>query len=225
MPDHPAAAPTSTIVRRFTRAQAVWCSLLAGMTAVGGGLMLLQGQGVAARSNAQPLVALESTKPAEDWNAILNPKTPAQPGQWKGIVIHHSGSAMGSAESLTKESLARGFRSLGYHFVIGNGQGATNGTIAVGPRWDEQLAGAHTAGPMSEHYNRTTIGICLIGDGERRSFTREQVESLKQLVKALQKQYGIDDANVHLHRDVAPTTSPGRLFPEAGLREFLAAGA
>lgn len=218
------ATTSPTAPRRVTRAQAVWGALLASMTIVGGGLMALQG-GPAVTRAAQPLAQVEPAKDADRLAAIFKTNSPIEPGRWQGIVIHHSGSGMGSAESITQQGLAKGVRSLGYHFVIGNGQGAPDGQIHVGPRWLDQLPGAHTAGPKSELYNRTTIGICLVGDGERRPFTDAQVASLVRLVAALQKDLAIDDEHVYLHRDVAPTASPGRLFPEAMLRARLAAAA
>ncbi|HVZ94938.1 MAG TPA: peptidoglycan recognition family protein [Phycisphaerales bacterium] len=217
--EHATAQPSF----RPTRAQVVWCSLIASMTVVGGGLMTLQGGGVSAAS-AKPLAEIAPLGPATPGiESILQTKSPIEKNRWTGIVIHHSASAMGSAETLNAQSLAKGLKGLGYHFVIGNGQGAPNGQIYVGARWADQLPGAHTAGPKSEQYNRTTIGICLVGDGERHAFTSEQLDSLVQLVSTLQKELGIDDSQVFLHRDVAPTTSPGRLFPEALLRERLAA--
>jgi N-acetyl-anhydromuramyl-L-alanine amidase AmpD len=84
-----------------------------------------------------------------------------------------------------------------------------------------QLPGAHAIGPNARIYNERSIGICLVGDGDRRTFTPDQIASLLTLVRTLQRQYGIDDDAVVLHRDVAPTASPGRLFPELQFRERL----
>jgi hypothetical protein len=211
-------------IKRMDRAHLVWASLAGAMTIVGG-LMLALDRSPAAPTASVALVNLERARTSSDLDAIFNTKSPIAPGRWTGIVVHHSGGAMGSAESLTQQHNARGFKGLGYHFVISNGQGAPDGQIFVGYRWPDQLPGVHVAGTKAEQFNRQTIGICLIGDGERRPFTEAQVARLAELVSALQSRLNIPDRSVALHREVAPTASPGRLFPEAAFRELLASSA
>lgn len=206
---------------RLARAHVVWGALVASMTGVGGLLLALDRTPVGPTS-ALAMVNLDRGAPTSDFDAIFQTKSPIKPGTWTGIVIHHSGGAIGSPESLTQQHNARGFKGLGHHFVISNGQGATDGQIFVGYRWPEQLPGVHVAGTKAEQYNRQTIGICLIGDGERREFTPAQMSRLAELVSALQSKLNIPDRNVVLHRDIAPTASPGRLFPEAMFRQMLA---
>lgn len=219
------AASVTTIarkhIRRMDRAHLVWAALAGAMTIVGG-LMLALDRSPAAPTSTVALVNLDRDRNAANLDAIFNTNSPIAKGRWTGIVVHHSANPMGSAESLTQQHNARGFKGLGYHFVISNGQGAPDGQIFVGYRWPDQLPGVHVAGTKAEQYNRQTIGICLIGDGERREFTEAQVTRLAELVAALQNRLGIPDRNVVLHRDVAPTASPGRLFPEATFRELLA---
>ncbi len=205
---------------RLTRTHVVWGALLASMTLVGGLLLALDRSAIAGPALA--LVNVDRAATASNLDAIFDTKTPIKPGAWTGIVIHHSGGAVGSAETLTRAHNARGFKGLGHHFVISNGQGAPDGQIFVGYRWPMQLPGVHVAGAKAEAFNRQTIGICLIGDGERREFTQAQVARLTELVNALQTRFGIPDRNVFLHRDIAPTASPGRLFPEAAFRQMLA---
>ena len=121
-----------------------------------------------------------------------------------------------------------GLAGLGYHFVVGNGQGLPDGFIEVGPRWNRQLPGAHvasrTAGDGSrlvtlredasaEQLNLHAVGICLIGNGERRPFTDRQIHELAALVRRLQRELGIPAERVFLHSDVAPVASPGGCFP------------
>lgn len=209
------------IAPRMARAHVVWGALVFSMTGVGG-LLLALDRSPSAPSQTVALVNLDRTASASDLSAIFDTKSPIKPAAWTGIVIHHSGGAIGSAESLTQQHNARGFKGLGYHFVISNGQGAPDGQIFVGYRWPDQLPGVHVAGAKAEQYNRQTIGICLIGDGERREFTRAQIARLAELVSALQSKLNIPDGNVALHRDISPTASPGRLFPEATLRQLLA---
>jgi hypothetical protein len=211
----------STNAPRFARAHVVWGALVASMTGVGG-LLLALDQQPAVPTEALALVNLDRGAATSELDAIFDTKSPVKPGAWTGIVVHHSGGAIGSPETLTQQHNARGFKGLGYHFVISNGQGAADGQIFVGYRWPEQLPGVHVAGAKAEQYNRQTIGICLIGDGERREFTPAQIARLSELVSALQAKLNIPDRNVVLHRDISPTASPGRLFPEATFRQLLA---
>ncbi len=208
---------------RPRRHHVVWGSLLVGMTVVGGSMMLLENRPFApGKVLALPPAAMLDSTPATKANLIAA-NVKFDQDRWVGIVIHHSGSAMGSADSLARQQQAAGIKSLGYHFVIGNGQGSADGLVTTGPRWLTQQAGAHAKGPQSENLNRRTIGICLIGDGESRTFTDAQTASLVTLVAQLQKQFNIPASAVVLHRDVAATSSPGRLFPEASFRARLAA--
>jgi len=208
--------------RRLSRTQAVWGALVAAMTGVGGLLMLLEDRPVGANA---PLALVSLTDaPGRSLDAIFDTRAPIETGRWKGLVVHHSGAPMGSPESITEDHNNRGFRGLGYHFVISNGQGAPDGQVFVGYRWQDQLPGVHVAGPLAEQFNRETIGICLVGDGERRAFTEAQLASLARLVSALRDETEIPAESVYLSRDVSPTSGPGRLFPEAVFRELVASG-
>lgn len=85
----------------------------------------------------------------------------------------------------------------------------------------QQKPGAHAAGKSGEWYNLNTIGICVIGDGDRKTFTPEQMTRLVGLVNSLCRELNIPADRVVLHRDIATTTSPGELFPQAWFREQL----
>jgi N-acetyl-anhydromuramyl-L-alanine amidase AmpD len=114
-----------------------------------------------------------------------------------------------------------GLRSLGYHFVVGNGNGMDDGELFVSSRWMQQQAGAHTAGDNADWFNRQAIGICLVGDGDRQRFSPTQLRRTMQLAQLLAQRLGIPSDRVYLHSQIAPTTSPGRFFPEAELRTSL----
>ncbi len=203
------------------RSRVVWLSLVGAMTGVGGLLVALEGQ----RTPRMDGIALVATPPAQGPSSIgvvFNTRTPLQPGRWQGVVIHDSGALSGSASTIASEHEARGLHGLGYHFVIGNGRGgADDGELHVAYRWLDQLPGAHTAGPDQDRYNRGSIGICLVGDGDRRPFTEAQLNRLVELVAALQRECGFAAESVVLHRDVAPVASPGRLFPAAAFERGL----
>ena len=103
------------------------------------------------------------------------------------IVVHCSATQEGkniSAATIDKWHKKRGWRGIGYHYVIG-----LDGLIELG-RPVEQV-GAHVKG-----HNKNSIGICYVGgveaerddDGEwvaKDTRTPEQKESLLMLLKVL----------------------------------------
>ncbi len=142
--------------------------------------------------------------------------------RWSAIVIHHSGTPGGDSASIERRHLQDGLTGLGYHFIIGNGQGLDDGQVAVGYRWDRQLAGAHVARSASKNagfYNEHAVAICLIGNGERRAFTERQIHELVVLVRQLQASLGIPASEVHLHSSLSGVTSPGQFFAVSDLMD------
>jgi hypothetical protein len=196
----------------------VWLSFFTAMT-FGIGLFAFGGNELSGgylAASAQPIGRQAEADP------IFHTQKPIEQRRWKGIVIHDLGQPVGDAESVHRLHLSYGYQGLGYHFLIGNGNGLGDGIIHVGYRWDRQLPGAHVAGPAGTEHNQHSIGICLVGSGDRRAFTENQVQSLISLVRRLQQELDIPAEGVHLHRDLAPTlASPGRFFPAALLREQL----
>ncbi len=205
--------------RSVRRSHVVWASLLASMTCVGGLLLLSEGR---PGPGALPPAAGLARPDASSIRDVLDTPVAIDRDRWQGIVVHHSGFVSGSPESLARDHEQQGLRGLGHHFVIANGRGAADGEIHVGYRWSRQLPGAHALGPDADWYNRHTISVCLIGDGDQRGFSELQLRRLVQLVATLADELGIDPERVVLHRDIAPSSSPGRLFPEAAFRARLA---
>ena len=198
------------------RTRTVWAAFAASMSLVGGLLLLVDGPGT---FTTPELVSTEFKGDSID--VIFDTRTPTDTERWNAIVIHHSGSQVGTPESIASEHRAIGLQGLGHHFIVGNGNGLRNGQIHVGYRWDEQLPGAHVGGPNADEYNLHAIGICLVGVGDRHRFTEAQLDQLVVLIQALQAELGIPDDRILLHRDVARTSDPGIFFPIAALRERL----
>lgn len=204
------------------RTQIVWCCFAASMTAVMG--LLLMSDREAQQGFLAANLDLVTHEPIAD--PLFQTAAPADRDRWQGIVIDHLGAPGGDAETVHRRHLSYGYQGLGYHFLIGNGNGLGDGVIHAGYRWNEQLPGAHTIGPAGEHHNQHSIGICLIGNGDRRPFTDRQIASLVNLIQRLQRELDIPASSVHLHRDVAAdvepeVTSPGRFFPKSQLLEQL----
>ncbi|MCA9292050.1 MAG: N-acetylmuramoyl-L-alanine amidase [Phycisphaerales bacterium] len=201
----------------MTRTHIIWLSFIAAMTIVTG--LLAIGDGDSPGGFPATRTGLLSSGLAPD--VIFDIDAPIDSSRWDGIVVHHSASPAGDAKSLDRLHRGYGYDGLGYHFLIGNGNGLGDGTVHVGYRWNEQKAGAHTAGRDAARYNERMIGICLIGNGDQRPFTQDQIAELISLVQRLQKRFDIAADQVYLHRDLAPVSSPGRFFPAATLREQL----
>ncbi len=215
----PRASGSSPVLSR--RAKVVWLSLLAAMTGVGGLLLAVQGRPIV-RSDGLTLTPLVSTTSAVGIDTIFKTRQPLERATWKAIVIHHSGSPAGSPASLEAEHRANGSKGLGHHFVIGNGRGMEDAELHVGYRWLDQHPGHHALGSNADWFNRNAISICLVGNGDRQSFSPAQLARLRQLVTALRTNLQIPADRVYLHSDIAQTTSPGRLFPVSWLREQVA---
>lgn len=141
--------------------------------------------------------------------------------EWEFVVIHHSATDSGSVESIHREHRSRRDRNgqpwlgIGYHFVIGNGSGMSDGEISATFRWREQLHGAHCG---SLRHNGRGIGICLIGNFEEDKPTEAQIASVSRLLGALTDRYSIPGSRVLGHDQVRATACPGRWFP---LREIV----
>lgn len=149
-----------------------------------------------------------------------NPWQPTAPARnWKYIVVHHTATASGSVESIheshlkNKDKAGNPWLGIGYHFVIGNGVGMSDGEIEPTFRWRTQIQGAH-AGSNDKVYNEQGIGICLVGNFEKTPPTAAQRRAIKLLVQTLKSEYGIPGGNVVGHNQIraSSTECPGKYF-------------
>jgi len=150
---------------------------------------------------------------------VLSTDPAAVERHWRYIVIHHSASTRGSAQIFDQAHRERGWRSLGYHFVIGNGTDQGDGIVAPGPRWYSQEAGAHA---HSAEHNEYGIGVCLVGNFDVGKPSAAQWATLVTLAQRLSRRYGIPPANIVGHgmiRQGGSTACPGKFFPMIELRE------
>jgi len=162
----------------------------------------------------------------------VEPATPLQPQQrpsnanpwqpevaarsWNSIVIHHTAASFGDVESIHEAHLARkdangnAWLGIGYHFVIGNGRGMSDGEIETTFRWRQQLHGAHAG---DREHNQSGIGIALVGNFDEGPPTPAQVDSVKRLVATLKAAYSINSESVLGHGEIKATACPGKYFP------------
>ncbi len=201
------------------RTKTVWGCFAAAMTVVTGGLFALSGQGTAPLTG-RTLTPLASVNAPQSMESIFNPATPIEPGRWDAIVIHHTGEPSGSPASIDAAHREQGLAGLGYHFVIGNGIQMDDGEVHAGFRWVDQLPGAHVAGPSGASWNRSSIGIALVGNGDRRPFTDTQINRLIVLTSELARRLDIPSDRIFLHTDLAAVSSPGRYFQASALSQI-----
>jgi N-acetyl-anhydromuramyl-L-alanine amidase AmpD len=141
-------------------------------------------------------------------------ETPTRMREWRYITIHHSGASTGNEEIIQEQHLQKGMENgMAYHFLIGNGStGLGDGAVVEGHRWKYQLQGGHS---HQDYLNECGIGICLIGNFNRRTPTARQLHALAELVLELQQEFKIPDDRVHGHGQFYGEDSdcPGKLFP------------
>ncbi len=132
---------------------------------------------------------------------------------WKTIILHHSATKEGNAESFDRNHRRRGMGGLFYHFVIGNGTGSGDGEIEVGWRWRRQV----------EVNRPAEIEICLVGDFNQQQVSAAQYDSLVRLLRVLMKQYSVPLDRIRRNKDVPGviTECPGRNFPYGRLKAEL----
>lgn len=114
---------------------------------------------------------------------------------WEGITIHHSASPDVSANEIDRWHKERGWKGIGYHFVI-----RKNGAIELGRNINS--VGAHNRGKNGSH-----IGICATGHFGKEPPSIEQIDSIIRLCKGICNKYNIKDISGH------HDNCPGLFFP------------
>ncbi len=201
------SSPPAAIFDR--RTVVVWACLVVSMT-VASGLLLMLEPAPLAPAGGLALAVVDDESAGFDTLFTTNPAP--SPARWDCILVHHTGQALGNAQSIGQLHQTLGYGGLGYHFVIGNGNGADNGEVQVGFRWMRQ---------MESVYARGAVSVALVGNGDQAAPTDTQLAQLARLTAVLQQRLDIPAHRVYLHREVAETTSPGRLFPASRFRQGL----
>lgn len=158
------------------------------------------------------VATLYATETSHALDAVFNTTVPATPSRWNYIFVHHSQTPTGNALTLAQPSTG-----VGDHFVVGNGEGALDGEIQMGQRWNQQLPGA----PIGANVDPACISICVIGDLDRALPTNAQVQRLGQLVTKLQHKLDIPGKNVILADAPGSPGGIGQYFPTTAFRSQL----
>lgn len=128
-----------------------------------------------------------------------------KPEEIDAIIIHCSATRADKlfrAKDIARMHRQRGFRTIGYHYVIDR-----DGTVELGRPETEQGAHCNTSGMSGRSYNKHSIGICYIGGLDKHgkptdTRTDEQKVALRELVAKLCRKYPI--VEVLGHRDTSP---------------------
>ncbi len=118
------------------------------------------------------------------------------------IIVHCTATPAGrpvSVKEIDRWHRARGFKGIGYHYVVG-----LDGKVMTGR--PEEMTGAHCTG-----HNSRSIGVCYAGglaaDGTPADTrTEAQRTALRTLLKQLKERY--PGAAIHGHRDFAAKACP-----------------
>lgn len=102
-------------------------------------------------------------------------------------IIHCSASVRGDVAEIRRWHLARGWKDIGYHFVI-----RPDGDMEVGRTLD--MIGAHCEGQ-----NTDSVGTCLVGINR---FSPLQFDALRRVHAMLKSLF--PGLTVHGHRDFNP---------------------
>lgn len=107
------------------------------------------------------------------------------------LVVHHSATnaVTTTVSSIKSGHLKRGYRDIGYHKVI-----LWNGDIKDGR--SESKQGAHAKGA-----NVGSLGVCLTGNFEKETPSKEQKESLVKLLTRWCKEDDLTTESIYSHSD------------------------
>ncbi len=111
----------------------------------------------------------------------------------------------------------RKWEDIGYHYLIGNTRPFTiDGKLYFGR--PEIFQGAHASG-----YNHNSLGICLIGNFDKKRPSRRQLETLYSFLVDKVYQYNIPPENILGHRELPEVvkTCPGKYVDMDMAREVI----
>lgn len=201
------------------RSMIVLLSLIGAMTLASALLLVLEPGPMSPRMSVISLRV--HTSPGRTEHDLFDTTPAPDRARWSGIVICESGSLYESAHRLADAHTRAGLGGLAYQFVVDTPGADGEGLIQAGLRWRRQLPGAYATGPHRDWYNQHAIGVCLIADSRARRPSDRQMQDLVELVRRLQRHFGIEPHLVRLQAEIDPALEPGTHFPVGWFRERL----
>jgi N-acetylmuramoyl-L-alanine amidase len=133
------------------------------------------------------------------------------------VVLHHSATPDGEVyrdfDSIKKAHLAKGWKDIGYHWVIEK----VNGVLIAIPGRPESIEGAHCHGK-----NFDGIGVCCVGNFEVEIPSEELYAFVANVCRGIMLRHPIKE--IGGHRDYYATACPGKNFDMGRLKEFIKGG-
>ena len=117
-----------------------------------------------------------------------------------GIIVHHSASTGGTSNDIDQWHRDRGWKEVGYHFVITNGRHDPDSDYVE--IYDGQIERGRSIAQQGAHWkggNEYSIGVCLIGNGV---YTQRQLDTLSRLLRHLSQTYSIPIDRIRGHYEV-----------------------
>ncbi len=158
---------------------------------------------------------IRNTAPGSSYDLWYPPRLS---NRWKYIEIYQNGMLSGNSQTLQKRTTEKDAKS-GFHFILTNGYGGTDGGVEVSNLWLEQGDSLPSLDSGSIHPKdmstvHETISICLIGDFTAQPPTIKQIASLKALLNYLLSETPVKGYNTFLNPpSITATDQPPQYLP------------
>ena len=133
------------------------------------------------------------------------------------VVLHHSATPDGEVyrdfDSIKKAHLAKGWKDIGYHWVIEK----VNGVLIAIPGRPESIEGAHCHGK-----NFDGIGVCCVGNFEVEIPSEELYAFVANVCRGIMLRHPIKE--IGGHRDYYATACPGKNFDVEKVKRLIKGG-
>lgn len=133
------------------------------------------------------------------------------------IVLHHSATPDGiiyeDFDAIKRGHLARGYRDIGYHWVIE----LVNGVLTAAPGRPEWDTGAHCPGR-----NTDGIGVCCVGNFQETVPSEELYQFVSYVCRGIMQRHPIKE--IGGHRDYYATACPGKNFDVEKIKRLIKGG-
>ena len=127
--------------------------------------------------------------------------------RWKGIILHHSAArdrVYVDTERYRQHHLARGWRDIGYHYVV---ELIDTHYYALMGR-PTTMDGAHCPTKNEDH-----LGICFAGNFMEQQMPENMIRVGADLIASLCVMNDIEISAISLHKNWRMTDCPGSEFP------------
>jgi len=170
------------------RVAKVLVALLSSMTVGAFVLLALDGRPVPAGA-----FSLSSYSQLDSVGDAVHSERSARKGSWNAIEVCYSYTSGGNLQQITSLNKLASAEDLNFHFLICNGRGASDGTIASTARWQRQLPCVQGDRWNGNEY---TVRICVVGDDAGNQLTDSQSQRLGALIESLCRKFEISQQDV-----------------------------